>query len=98
LKNVEDGIIIGVISFGLTRAYSTMFKSKQALVCTAKPISRRFDWLSEMLPFELLPFELALLILSTERIFHHAPKENTKIKIPLHKKSGKKRQAKIRQM
>ena len=74
-----------MISIGLTRAYRTMFKSKQALVCTAKLSSRRFDWLREM-----LPFEPGVLIISTERIFHHAPKENTKIKIPLHKKSRKK--------
>jgi hypothetical protein len=62
-----------------------MFKSKQTLVCTAKLISRRFDWLREM-----LPFEPGVLIFSTKRISHHAPKENTKIKIPLHKKSRKK--------
>ena len=62
-----------------------MFKSKQALVCTAKFTSRRLDWLREMLPFEAV-----LLIFSTERISRHAPKENTKIKIPLHKKSRKK--------
>ena len=85
-KNVQDGIIMGIISFGFTRAYRTMFKSKQALVCTAKLSSRRFDWLREM-----LPFEPGVLIFSTERISHHAPKENTKIKIPLHKKSRKKK-------
>ncbi len=81
--------------FGLTRSYRTMFKSKQALVCTAKRSSRRFDRLREMLPFEPL-----LLIFSTERISHHAPKENTKIKIPLHKKSMKKKDklSKIRQV
>jgi hypothetical protein len=52
----------------------------------AKLSSRRFDWLREM-----LPFEPGVLIFSTERISHHAPKENTKIKIPLHKKSRKKK-------
>ncbi len=86
-------MIIEITSFGFSRAYRTMFKSKQALVCTAKLSSRRFDLVREMLPFEPL-----LLIFSTERISRHAPKENTKIKIPLHKKSRKKRQAKIRQM
>jgi hypothetical protein len=86
-KNVLDGIIIGIVSFGLTRAYCTMFKSKQALVCTAKLSSRRFDWLRETLPFE--PF-VELIFSSIERISHHAPKENTKIKIPLHTKSRKK--------
>ena len=60
-KKVLDGIII--ILFGLTRSYRTMFKSKKALVCTAKRSSRRFDRLREMLPFEPL-----LLIFSTERI------------------------------
>jgi hypothetical protein len=65
-----------------------MFKSKQALVCTAKLNSRRFDWLREMLPFEPV-----LLFFSTELISHHAPKENTKIKIPLHKKSRNKKKA-----
>ncbi len=74
-------------------AYRTIFKSKQPLVCTAKFSSRRFDWLREM-----LPFEPGVLIFSTERISHHAPQENTKIKIPLHKKSRKKTKAKIRQM
>ena len=93
-KNVQDGMIIGMTSFGLTRAYyRTMFKSKQALVCTAKLSSRRFDLVREMLPFEPV-----LLIFSTERISRHAPKENTKMKIALHKKSRKKRHAKIRQM
>jgi hypothetical protein len=85
-KSVKDEIIIEMISCGLTRAYRTMFKSKQALVCKAKLSNRRFDWLREILPFE------PLLIFSTERISHHAPKENTKIEIPLHKKSTKKKE------
>ncbi len=72
-------------SIGLTRANRTMFKSKKALVCMAKFSSRRLDWLREM-----LPFEPGVLIFRTERISHHAPKENTKIKIPLHKKSREK--------
>jgi hypothetical protein len=67
-----------------------MFKSKQALVCMAIPISRHFDRSRESVVFVFEPVLLAVKFW-TERIFHHEPKEKTKIKVPLHKKSRQKR-------
>jgi hypothetical protein len=67
-----------------------MFKSKQALVCMAIFISRRFDRSTLSAIFIFGPV-LAAVIFCTERIFHHEPNEKTKIKVPLHKKSGQKK-------
>ena len=81
-----------------------MFKSKQALVCMAIPISRRFDRSRGSVIFVFGPVLVAvrstIFILRpvfgavnfcTERIFHHEPNEKTKIKVPLHKKSRQKK-------
>jgi hypothetical protein len=80
----------------------TMFKSKQALVCMAIPISRRFDRSRGLVIFLFEPAFLAVIfcmerielflavLFCMERILHHEPNEKTKIKVPLHKKSRQK--------
>jgi hypothetical protein len=67
-----------------------MFNSKQALVCMAMPISRRFDRSRGSVIFVFEPVLLAVSF-CMERIFHHEPNEKTKIKVPLHKKSRQKK-------